>query len=105
MGLRDDLIADALKERPFLVCFYCHKRVDQERITLDHKIPKSRGGLTVRSNLVLSCKPCNNTKANLTTEEYLERMHNVDSVKRYRRMLDRMVQENRCPPLSPIMGR
>jgi len=29
----------------------------------DHIIPFSKGGLTVWSNMILRCKPCNNTKS------------------------------------------
>lgn len=45
-------------------CFYCGCRVryDGEERTLDHVIPKSKGGTNRMWNLVLSCKPCNKSK-------------------------------------------
>jgi len=41
-------------------CGYCGK--DGERLTVDHIIPKSRGGKTCFENCVACCKPCNNRK-------------------------------------------
>lgn len=38
----------------------------------EHVIPKSRGGSNRISNLVLSCRSCNQKKSNLTLEEYLK---------------------------------
>jgi len=46
------------------VCAYCERTVAERTITLDHVTP--RRGLTAydrRDNLVLSCRPCNATKA------------------------------------------
>lgn len=46
------------------VCAYCERTVAERTITLDHVTP--RRGLTAydrRDNLVLSCRPCNASKA------------------------------------------
>ncbi len=54
-------------------CFYCGCRCTAEgkhRATLDHLLPRSRGGLSVTANLVLACQECNTDKADLTLEEY-----------------------------------
>ncbi|HPO63646.1 MAG TPA: HNH endonuclease [Candidatus Kapabacteria bacterium] len=48
-------------------CQYCGKR-DIE-MTIDHIIPKSRGGTDSWENLVTACKHCNNKKGNRTPEE------------------------------------
>ena len=42
-------------------CAYCEK---PDPRTLDHVIPKSKGGLTVRANLIPSCGDCNLSKSN-----------------------------------------
>jgi 5-methylcytosine-specific restriction endonuclease McrA len=47
-------------------CQYCGSR---ERLTLDHVVPKSRGGPDAWDNLVAACVPCNNKKGNRTPEE------------------------------------
>ena len=40
-------------------CAYCGAFAD----TLDHVIPRSRGGLTIRKNLVACCRSCNGAKS------------------------------------------
>lgn len=50
-------------------CFYCGHAGE---LTLDHIIPKSRGGAGDRSNLVLACWDCNQDKMDITLEEYRE---------------------------------
>ncbi len=50
------------------VCAYCGKRVPPKELTLDHKIPLIRGGLSTRSNCVPACADCNQHKQNLPAE-------------------------------------
>ena len=47
-------------------CQYCGAR---ERLTLDHVMPKSRGGADTWENLAAACVPCNNRKGSRTPEE------------------------------------
>jgi 5-methylcytosine-specific restriction endonuclease McrA len=47
-------------------CVYCGSR---EELTLDHVVPRSRGGKTQWTNLVAACKRCNSRKGNYTPEE------------------------------------
>lgn len=50
-------------------CQYCHKLFNGADLTLDHVIPRSRGGETSWENLVASCNPCNNRKGSRTPDE------------------------------------
>jgi 5-methylcytosine-specific restriction endonuclease McrA len=50
-------------------CQYCQKIMNSGELTLDHVIPRSRGGDTTWENLVASCNPCNNRKGNRTPDE------------------------------------
>ncbi|MFN0109014.1 MAG: HNH endonuclease [Blastocatellia bacterium] len=50
-------------------CQYCGKRGTAFDLTLDHILPKSRGGRTVAENLVASCQTCNSRKGDRTPEE------------------------------------
>ena len=50
-------------------CQYCGKVFNPSELTLDHVIPKSRGGSSSWDNLVACCKRCNNRKGNLLPEE------------------------------------
>ncbi len=48
-------------------CQYCGK--NHKILTIDHILPKSRGGKDEWENLVASCIECNNKKGNRTPEE------------------------------------
>lgn len=48
-------------------CAYCGK--DARRLTIDHIVPKSKGGRTSFENCVSSCMPCNNIKGGRTPTE------------------------------------
>ncbi len=50
-------------------CQFCGVRGSAFDLTLDHILPRSRGGRTVAENLVTSCKECNNRKGSRTPEE------------------------------------
>ncbi len=50
-------------------CQYCGRRGSAFDLTLDHIMPKSRGGRTVAENLVTSCRECNNRKSDRTPDE------------------------------------
>jgi 5-methylcytosine-specific restriction endonuclease McrA len=47
-------------------CQYCGNQKD---LTLDHLIPKAKGGKTSWNNLVTACKKCNSTKGDYSPEE------------------------------------
>lgn len=51
------------------VCQYCHKKFDYRDLTLDHIVPRCRGGKSTWDNLVAACFPCNNKKGDRTPEE------------------------------------
>lgn len=55
--------------RDLYCCQYCLKRPSNDKLTLDHVLPKSRGGGMSWSNIVTSCIDCNNRKADRTPEE------------------------------------
>ena len=48
-------------------CVYCGD--GHGRLTLDHVIPRSRGGESVWENVVTACAPCNHRKGDRTVEE------------------------------------
>jgi 5-methylcytosine-specific restriction endonuclease McrA len=43
-------------------CYYCGVRLTAASATLDHALPRSKGGRDDKSNLCLACEPCNNDK-------------------------------------------
>jgi 5-methylcytosine-specific restriction endonuclease McrA len=50
-------------------CQYCRSTLPAKDLTLDHVIPRSRGGESTWENLVACCFPCNNRKGNRTPQE------------------------------------
>jgi len=46
-------------------CAYCGVMLEERGATLDHIVPKAKGGLTVRENLVGCCLGCNSSKAHI----------------------------------------
>jgi len=50
-------------------CQYCRRAFETKRLTLDHVIPRSRGGGSTWDNLVACCHACNNRKADRTPSE------------------------------------
>jgi 5-methylcytosine-specific restriction endonuclease McrA len=58
---RNILIRDRFK------CAYCGAR--REKLSIDHIIPKSRGGKMTFENCVAACKPCNLKKGGRTPNE------------------------------------
>jgi len=54
------------------ICYYCETHTPARQLTMDHLIPISRGGRSVKSNLVPCCKSCNNKKKNFLTIEWEE---------------------------------
>ena len=50
-------------------CQYCATTLPSSELTLDHVIPRSRGGLSTWENLVACCHPCNRRKGNRLPHE------------------------------------
>lgn len=54
------------------VCVFCGGKVDPGTGTVDHAIPRCKGGGNQPWNLWLSCKNCNTEKSGRTPLEWLE---------------------------------
>lgn len=52
-------------------CSFCGCVIDEYSRTVDHLIPKSRGGIRSNSNKVWVCKRCNRIKGNMNPDEFL----------------------------------
>jgi len=51
------------------ICQFCSSHLPSSELTLDHVMPRSRGGHSSWENLVACCYDCNNRKGNRTPEE------------------------------------
>lgn len=60
---------EVLFDRDNGTCQYCKKTLTRAEFTIDHVLPRSRGGKTDWENCVISCHRCNNAKGNQTPAE------------------------------------
>ena len=65
--MRRRLSRRAVFYRDGFACQYCGKQT--RSLTLDHIVPRYRGGPHVWENVVSACIPCNHRKAGLTPKE------------------------------------
>lgn len=61
----------AIKEHFDCRCVYCDQQFNPEDLTLDHIIPRSKGGSSMTSNLVPSCRNCNRAKSSRNWLEFM----------------------------------
>lgn len=59
----------AVLVRDQYTCQYCGRQPGRQALTIDHVLPRSRGGKTRWENVVAACKQCNGKKGNRTPEE------------------------------------
>ncbi|TMN21847.1 HNH endonuclease [Lentibacillus cibarius] len=55
-------------ERDGFICHYCGFYGD----TIDHKVPRAKGGASTPSNCVCACIKCNRNKDDIEYEEYID---------------------------------
>lgn len=59
------------------ICYYCGRKFKPQELTMDHRIPLSRGGTSERFNIVPACKECNTKKKYLLPPEWDEYIHSL----------------------------
>ena len=52
-------------------CRYCKEKPPQVKLTIDHKIPKSKGGTDDIKNLQCLCEECNMVKSGLSHKDLI----------------------------------
>jgi 5-methylcytosine-specific restriction endonuclease McrA len=55
--------------RDHYTCQYCGVKPHREELTIDHIIPRCRGGRSTWENVVLACQSCNSAKGSMLAEE------------------------------------
>jgi 5-methylcytosine-specific restriction endonuclease McrA len=55
--------------RDDFTCQYCGRQTSSDRLSVDHVMPRSRGGRTTWENCVLACVTCNARKADRSLKE------------------------------------
>lgn len=52
-------------------CYHCGRQFHPSELTMDHLLPISRGGKSIKSNVVPCCKECNTKRKNLMPAEII----------------------------------
>lgn len=63
------LSREAILKRDNYTCQYCKQKMSVRKLTVDHILPRSRGGKREWVNLVCCCFSCNQKKGNRTPKE------------------------------------
>jgi 5-methylcytosine-specific restriction endonuclease McrA len=74
--------------RDAFICQYCGKHPGLSDLTIDHVVPRSRGGASSWENCVAACRPCNTRKANRSAHESNLRLMRPPSAPRWPGGLD-----------------
>ena len=96
---REEIISQ-LYEAQLATCLGCFETFKRRNLTVDHIIPRSKGGSDKPENLQLLCQACNSTKNNGTMEDMASRnlRDRTISEEQYRLILDNIGSK-----LDPIM--
>lgn len=55
-------------------CAYCGAELQATTVTVDHVIPRSKGGIRSKKNTKPSCRFCNMTKSDLSVKEFRNKL-------------------------------
>lgn len=82
-SMRVPLTRRTIMIRDEFTCQYCGHKYAREKLTVDHVMPKSRGGLRTWTNIVTACTTCNRRKGDRTPEEANMRLRRAPREPRY----------------------
>jgi hypothetical protein len=74
-------------------CAYCDKQLMPDTATIDHILPKHKGGHNVRSNMCCACSSCNRSKASSLLEHWYTEDHKHYSKERFDKLIEWMEQK------------
>ena len=77
-------------------CAYCDKELDTKSATIDHIVPKFKGGHNVKSNMVCSCSKCNRSKGSVLLEDWYNPSNSYYSEERLGK-IKHWIEDNSVP--------
>ena len=77
-------------------CAYCDKDLDTKSATIDHIVPKFKGGHNVKSNMVCSCSKCNRSKGSVLLEDWYNPSNSCYSEERLGK-INHWIEDNSAP--------
>lgn len=91
-------------------CAYCDKHLSEHTATIDHIVPKHKGGQNIRSNLACACGNCNRAKAssllnvwfNQDLPFYCEKR--LDKLKRWMEQKPHSIKLSAAEPAVPYIS-
>jgi hypothetical protein len=89
---------DQLIERDGPVCVWCGREVWRRDLTLEHVVPRSRGGHATPENALVACRACNRRRGSRPVDAYVRDLLrdgagvDTDAI---RRSLERLSQSER----------
>jgi len=75
-------------------CQYCAICFREGDLTIDHVIPKSKGGSSVWDNVVVACKPCNQKKRDYLVENSPVSLIKLPKKPSYRSIIKKRLQKS-----------
>jgi 5-methylcytosine-specific restriction endonuclease McrA len=81
--------------RDHYTCQYCQSEPGKAHLTIDHVLPRSRGGDTRWENIVTACEACNRQKGDRTPTEANMPLHRQPRRPRYLALT--LLEEARAP--------
>ncbi len=77
-------------------CAYCDKELDTTSATIDHIIPKFKGGHNIKSNMICSCSKCNRSKGSVLLEDWYNPSNSYYSEERLGK-IKHWIEDNSAP--------
>ena len=77
-------------------CAYCGKDLDIDSATIDHILPKFKGGHNVKSNMISCCAKCNRSKGSVLLEDWYNPSNSYYSEERLGK-IKHWIEDNSAP--------
>ena len=77
-------------------CAYCGEDLDIDSATIDHILPKFKGGHNVKSNMLCSCSKCNRSKGSVLLEDWYNPSNSYYSEERLGK-IKHWIEDNSAP--------
>jgi 5-methylcytosine-specific restriction endonuclease McrA len=65
------LRVDELIERDGAACVWCGRELWRRDLTLEHVVPRSRGGHATNENVLVACRSCNRRRGSRPVDAYV----------------------------------
>ena len=77
-------------------CAYCNKDLTIDSATIDHIVPKFKGGHNVKSNMISCCAKCNRSKGSVLLEDWYNPSNSYYSEERLGK-IKHLIEDNSAP--------